>query len=176
MFTSYHSSVFIADDSRNDHSLHEPFFFLQPTRSFLPPKFLYAERHRNLTASGIRLLHQLLTGLTVSHQHWYSNPPGRAPAAAGLDALARCSLRLIPVILEPDLHLGRRETNDGGQMLTLGCAQVTLLTETSLQLVSLRLGEQDSSLSLLVLGLVGLRRLVASLLLVLEVLRLLVLR
>lgn len=159
--------------------LRESFFFLRPTRSFLPPKFLHAvRRHRNLAASGIRHgLHQLgLTGLTVSHQHWYSNSPGRAATAAGLDALARCSLRLVPVILEPDLHLGRRQTNDGGQVLALGRAQVTLLTETSLQLVSLSLGEQDAPLSLLVLGLVGLRRLVANLLLVLEVLRLLVLR
>lgn len=122
-FTSYHSSVFIADDSRN-HSSRGPFLLSSTsflTRSFLPPIFVRC--HRELAASGIsRGLHQLgLTGFTISHQHWYGDPPGRTSAATGLNALARRSLRLVPVILEPDLHLGRRETNDGGQMLALGC-------------------------------------------------------
>lgn len=162
--------------------LFRSLFSLSAESCFLPPVLLHVRRHGDLgIAAGIRRgLHQTLglAGLAVSHQDRHGDSPGRAAAAAGLDALARRPLRLVPVVLEPDLYLGGRETDNRGQVFPLGRAQITLLTETSLQLVRLRLGEQHPPLALLVLGLMGgLRRLsVAGLMVVLVLLRFLVLR
>lgn len=47
------------------------------------------------------------------------------------------SLRLVPVVLEPDLHLGGGQVDYAGEMLSLWRRQVSLLSETSLQLVGL---------------------------------------
>ena len=55
----------------------------------------------------------------------------------------------LPVVLEPDLDLSRRQPDDAGQMLPLGGGQVPLLAKASLQLVGLRLREQHASLALL---------------------------
>jgi len=169
----------IANDSRADHSRAR--IIADTARdgrsggaasAFLPPVLLVYVWHVNLAVTGIRRrFHQLrLARLAVPHQHRHGDPSRRTTAAASLDPLARRPLRLVPVILEPDLHLGRCEPYDGRQMFALGRAQVTLLAEAPLQLVRLRLGEQHAPLALLVLGLVGLRRLVAGLLLVLKVL------
>lgn len=109
--------------------------FIQSVRlATLPPIFLHIWRHRDLTASGVgSRFHQFgLAGFAVSHQHRYGDSSRRAAAAAGLNALARRPFRLVPVILEPNLHLRRREANDRCQVLSLGRAQITLLTETSL--------------------------------------------
>lgn len=69
--------------------------------------------------------------------------------------LVLCTLGLVAMILEPDLHLCGRQTYQTGQMLTLGCAQVALLSESTLQLVRLRLGEEHATLALLIGHAVG---------------------
>lgn len=142
----------------------------QRTKSILPPiRFLYVRRHRYLARGRIRgRLHQLrLAWFPILDQQRYSDPSGRTTASA---RLSRRSLRLVPVILEPDLHLGGGQPYNRGQMLPLGGAQVFLLAETSLELERLRLGEQHSPLPLFVLRLVGLD--LVRLLLVLELGRL----
>ena len=57
-------------------------------------------------------------------------------------------LRLVAVILEPDLDLGWRQVEPVRQMLPLLGTQVLLELEALLQLVHLRLREQDASLPL----------------------------
>lgn len=56
------------------------------------------------------------------------------------------------MVLEPDLDLRGREPDDGREVFPLGCRQVALLAEAALQLVGLRLGEEDAALALLVAG------------------------
>lgn len=117
---------------------------LPATASSLPPVLLYVRCHGDLAAgSGIsRGLHHLgLAGLAVPHQHRHGDSPRRAAAAAGLDALARRPLGLVPVVLKPNLHLGRRQPDDGGEVLALGRAQIPLLAEAPFELEGLRLGE-----------------------------------
>lgn len=71
-------------------------------------------------------------------------------------AFSPASLHLVAVVLEPDLDLGRGQAEEPGQLLPLRAGQVALLTEASLQLQSLGLGEQDPAF-LAFLGFVGLR-------------------
>lgn len=152
------------------HNDNEWFSFVQRTKFILPPiRFLHVRRHRNLARGRIRgRFHQLrLAGLSILDQQRYSDPSRWTPAST---RLRRRSFRLVPVILEPDLHLGRGQPNNRGQMFPLRSAQVFLLAETSLELKRLRLGEQHSPLPLFVLGLVGLD--LVRLLLVLELRRL----
>lgn len=59
------------------------------------------------------------------------------------------SLHLIPVVLEPDLDLGRGEADQAGEVLPLWGGQVSLLPEAALQLISLRLGKQHPPFALL---------------------------
>lgn len=149
--------------TNDSHSFNE-------RKSILPPiRFLHVGRHRYLARGRIRgRFHQLgLTGLSILDQQRYSDPSRWTPASA---RLRRRPFRLVPVVLEPDLHLGGGEPNNRSQMLPLGGAQVFLLTETSLELERLRLGEQHPPLPLFVLGLVGLG--LVRLLLVLELRRL----
>lgn len=54
------------------------------------------------------------------------------------------------MVLEPDLHLGRCQPDQTGQVLALRSRQVPLLPEPPLQLVRLGFGEQDPSLTFLV--------------------------
>lgn len=63
--------------------------------------------------------------------------------------LGPCSLHLIPVVLEPDLHLGRGEADQAGQVLPLGGGEIPLLPEAALQLVGLRFRKQHPSFPLL---------------------------
>lgn len=70
-------------------------------------------------------------------------------------SLCPASLHLVAVVLEPDLNLGRGQTQDPGQLLPLRAGQVALLAEASLQLQGLGLGEQNPAL-LTLLALVGL--------------------
>lgn len=63
--------------------------------------------------------------------------------------LGPSSLHLIPVVLEPDLHLGRGEADQAGQVLPLRGGQVPLLPEAALQFVGLRLGKQHPPFALL---------------------------
>uniref|UniRef100_A0A182QQ85 Uncharacterized protein n=1 Tax=Anopheles farauti TaxID=69004 RepID=A0A182QQ85_9DIPT len=58
--------------------------------------------------------------------------------------------RLVAMVLEPDLHLRRREAYQRGKMFALRCGEVALLPKPALQLVRLRLGEQDAPFALLV--------------------------
>lgn len=57
------------------------------------------------------------------------------------------------MVLEPDLDLGGRESDDAGEVLPLGRGQVPLLAEAALQLVRLRLREQHAPLAFLLRGL-----------------------
>lgn len=139
----------------------------------LPPvRLLHVRRHGYLPSAGVhRWFHQLrLARLPVLDQQGDSDSSWRATAATCFYPLGGRPLRLVPVVLEPDLHLGGRQPNDRGQVLPFRGAKVPLLAETSLQLERLRLGEQHSPLPLLVLGLVGLR--LGRLLVVLELGRL----
>ena len=100
-----------------------------------------------------------LARLAVLHQHRHGHSPRGlllllllARAAVLLHLLLghlvlRLPLHLVPVVLEPDFHLGRGEVDHTCQVLPLGRRQVFLLLEASLQLVDLRLGEQHSPLS-----------------------------
>lgn len=99
--------------------------------------------------------------LTVSHKHWNGDPARRMKVIAGghghrevvhawhVPLLALGSLSFVTVILKPDLHLCRRQSNQTGQVLSLRCRQVPLLLEPSLQLKGLLFGEEDSSFPLL---------------------------
>lgn len=97
-----------------------------------------------------------LARLPVFHQHRHGHPPrGLLLLLAGAAILLhlllgrlvlRLSLHLVPVVLKPDLHLGRGQVDHAGQVLPLRRRQVFLLLEASLQLVDLRLGEQHTPL------------------------------
>lgn len=99
--------------------------------------------------------------LTVSHEHWNGDPARRMKVIAGghghrevvhawhVPLLALGSLSFVTVILKPDLHLCRRQSNQTGQVLSLGCRQVPLLLEPSLQLKGLLFGEENPSFPLL---------------------------
>lgn len=54
------------------------------------------------------------------------------------------------MVLEPNLHLRGRQPYDRRQVLPLGGGEVSLLPEPPLELVGLRLREEDPPLSLLV--------------------------
>lgn len=97
-----------------------------------------------------------LAGFAISDEHGHGDPPGTASttASCGLYSLRGRAFRLVPVILEPYLHLGGRQPDYRGQVLAFRGAEVALLTEPALELVGLGLGEQDPSLALLVLRLV----------------------
>ena len=58
-------------------------------------------------------------------------------------------LHLVAVVLEPDLHLGGRQSQRAGQVFALGRRQVALLPEAPLELVGLCLGEEHAPLPLL---------------------------
>lgn len=55
-------------------------------------------------------------------------------------------LHLVAVVLEPDLHLVRGETDEPSQVFPLRGRQVALLPEAALELERLRLREEDASL------------------------------
>lgn len=59
-------------------------------------------------------------------------------------------ISISPMVLEPDLDLGGRQPDDGGQVFAFGRRQIALLPEPPLQLVCLRLREEHSPLALLV--------------------------
>lgn len=88
----------------------------------------------------------------IPDQHWHGHPSRRRQTPSQLMSafLLHRSLGLVPVVLEPDLHLCRRQSDQAGQVFSLRCGQVALLPEASLQLVGLRFGEQDPSFTLLV--------------------------
>ena len=60
-------------------------------------------------------------------------------------------LVLVASVLEPDLHLGFRQVQHGGELLAFVGREVLLHRETSLELVHLRMGEQRPGSPLLVL-------------------------
>lgn len=62
------------------------------------------------------------------------------------------TLRLVAMILEPNFHLRRCQINLAGQVLTFRRRQITLLPESSFQLVRLMLREEYASLALLAAG------------------------
>lgn len=92
--------------------------------------------------------------LPVPHQDRNGDPPRarhRIRVLLVVQALLVLSpLRLVPVILEPNLHLRGRQPYYRSQMLPLRGRQVPLLPESPFELVRLRLREQDSPLPLLV--------------------------
>lgn len=63
------------------------------------------------------------------------------------------ALRFVPMVLEPDFDLRRRQIDHAGQMFPFRSRQVPRLLEPSLQLVSLRFVEQNPPLALLLSGL-----------------------
>lgn len=63
------------------------------------------------------------------------------------------ALRFVPMVLEPDFDLRRRQIDHAGQMFPFRGRQVPGLLEPSLQLVSLRFVEQNPALALLLPGL-----------------------
>lgn len=117
--------------------------------------------------------------LPVPHEDRHGHPPRRrqrgdaAPAAAPdsraashallVDALLLLgALSLVAVVLEPNLDLRGRQSDDGRQVLALGGGQVALLAEASLKLVGLRLAEEDAPFALLLLLLLLARALGAA--------------
>lgn len=93
--------------------------------------------------------------LAVAHQHRDGDPARRRHIVADVVVdvqafLLLGALRLVPVVLEPDLHLGRRQPDDGGEVFALRRRQIPLLAEPSLQLVGLRFAEQYPSFAFLV--------------------------
>ena len=66
------------------------------------------------------------------------------------------------MVLEPDLHLHRRETYDRGEVLSLWRRQVSLLPETPLELIRLGLGKEHAAFPLF-RGITGLCRSVSIL-------------
>lgn len=84
--------------------------------------------------------------LPVAHQHRYRHPPGRRQRHHLQALVLPLPLALVPPVLEPDLHLGRGEFEHPGQVVSLWGGQVPLLFEAALQLVHLRLGEEDPRL------------------------------
>jgi len=73
-----------------------------------------------------------------------------ALAAGRLDGLAVVlgePFALVPMVLEPDLHLGRCQLNAVGQTLSFGRRQVGSLFEAALQFVNLGLAEEDAPLA-----------------------------
>ncbi len=65
-----------------------------------------------------------------------------------IQALFARLFRLVAMILKPDFHLSGRQAEPVGQYLSLLCAQITLHFKPLLQLVDLRLREQNAPLSL----------------------------
>lgn len=71
-------------------------------------------------------------GPPIFHEHRNSNASGRIQSAnvqiVGA-LLLHCPLRLVPVVLEPNLDLGRREADEAREVLPLGGRQVPLLAK-----------------------------------------------
>lgn len=101
-------------------------------------------------------------GLSVANKHRNSHSARRVEVVAGghrhgeavrksrrITFLTLRPLRLVAVVLEPDLDLRRRQPNETGQVLALGGGQVPLLLEPPLQFERLLLREQNAALSLL---------------------------
>lgn len=86
-------------------------------------------------------------GLPIPHQHRHRHSPGRRQGHHLQALVLPLPLALVPSVLEPDLHLGRGEFEHSGQVVPLRSGQVPLLLEAALQLVHLRLGEEDPRLS-----------------------------
>lgn len=122
-------------------------------------------RSRGRDAIGAQLGAIAQARLPVPHQHWDSHPTGRGQggwmmrmggvamqqARMSLVALLVLGpLRLVAMVLEPDLHLRWGQSNQAGQVLPLRRTEVPLLAEPSLQLVGLSLREEHSALPLLV--------------------------
>lgn len=63
--------------------------------------------------------------------------------------LSACSLHFIPVILEPDLHLGLCQSQCVGKVLPLRRREISLLSKSSLQFICLRFGKQHPPFPLL---------------------------
>lgn len=85
-------------------------------------------------------------GLPIPHQHRHRHPPGRRQRHHLQALVLPLPLALVPPVLEPNLHLGRGEFEHPGQVVSLRGGQVPLLFEAALQLVHLRLGEEDPRL------------------------------
>ena len=64
-----------------------------------------------------------------------------------LDIIAN-PLHFVPVVLEPDFHLGGRQADQAGEVLPLGRREVPLLPEPALKFVRLRLGKEHKTLTL----------------------------
>uniref|UniRef100_A0A182J9Q4 Uncharacterized protein n=1 Tax=Anopheles atroparvus TaxID=41427 RepID=A0A182J9Q4_ANOAO len=121
-------------------------------------------RRRNGRQKIVRLFTSTEARLSIANQHRNGNAPWRWKTTAGtVTAATRTtvvmiqgallvsgSLRLVAVVLEPDLHLRRREANQRGQMFALRCGEVALLPEPPFQLVRLCLREEDAPLALFV--------------------------
>src|SRR6218665_193076 len=56
-------------------------------------------------------------------------------------------LRLVAVVLEPDLDLGRRQTDTTGQLVSLGRREIALLLESFFEFIDLNLCEENASLA-----------------------------
>lgn len=86
------------------------------------------------------------TRLSVPHQHRHRHPPGRRQRHHLQTLVLPLTLALVPPVLEPYFHLGRGEFEHGGQVVSLRGGQVPLLLKATLQLVHLRLGEENPGL------------------------------
>lgn len=87
-----------------------------------------------------------VTWLPVPHQHRDVDAAGRQQLQRLQTVLHPGPLHLVPMVLEPDLHLVRSQADQSGQVLPLWGGQVALLTEAALQLEGLRFGEEDAPL------------------------------
>lgn len=91
--------------------------------------------------------------LSITHQHWNSHSSGRRHRTRMLivrSLFAMRSLRLVPMVLEPDLHLRRCQPDKTSQVLPFGCGQILLLTEAPFQLECLRFGKEHATFAFLV--------------------------
>jgi len=86
--------------------------------------------------------------LAVADQHGHGDAPRRRQRSQVESALLAGLLQLVAVVLEPDLHLRRRQAQDAGEVLALRRRQVALLAEAALQLERLRLREENAALLL----------------------------
>lgn len=85
-------------------------------------------------------------GLPVSNQNRHGDTSWRGDAHHLQGLILALSFTLIASVLKPDFHLSGGEFEHIGQMISLRSREIFLLLEASLELVHLRLREEDARL------------------------------
>lgn len=114
--------------------------------NYIRARFTIAHQHRYVN---------LLRWTTTSHRSRrrprYQRPLPVVPHNRGVRVFLRLGpFRFVAMVLEPNLHLRRRQVDHAGQMLALRCGQVAGLLEAPFQLERLCFRKQDAPFALLV--------------------------